>query len=131
VSARGLIELGENGLSSSLEDYLEAVLNLKEANSIIRVTDLAKKLQVAKSSVNQAIMKLVGKNLLRHERYGPLELTVPGMEHAQKIQQRHQLLKCFFNEILGVDPQTAEMDACNIEHHISATTMEKLVYFLT
>jgi DtxR family Mn-dependent transcriptional regulator len=121
--------LGKNSLTPSLEDYLEAILNLKEANCIIRVTDLAKKLQVAKSSVNQAVMKLVAKNLLRHERYGPLELTALGLESAQKIKERHQLLKCFFNEVLGVDHQTAEVDACTIEHHISAATMEKLVEF--
>ena len=121
----------KNEISPSLEDYLEAILHLKEENDIIRVTDLAKKLQVAKSSVNQAVTRLAEKKLSIHERYGPLQLTALGASRAQKIKERHQLLKCFFNEILGVNPQISERDACNIEHYISPVTLEKLVDFLS
>lgn len=46
------------------------------------------------------------------------------------VKERHRLLQCFFNEILGVDPQIANRDACSIEHYISPATMEKLVDFL-
>lgn len=120
----------KNVISPSLEDYLEAILHLKEENEIIRVTDLAQRLQVAKSSVNQAITKLVEKQLLIHDRYGPLELTALGIKEATRIKERHRLLQCFFNEILGVDPQIANRDACSIEHYISPATMEKLVDFL-
>jgi DtxR family Mn-dependent transcriptional regulator len=86
---------------------------------------------VAKSSVNQAVTRLVEKKLLTHERYGPLQLTALGVSRAQKIKERHQLLKCFFNEILGVNPQISEKDACSIEHYISPVTLEKLVDFLS
>ncbi len=120
----------KNGISPSLEDYLKAILFLKEENDIIRVTDLAKKLRVAKSSVNQAVTKLLELKLITHERYGPLELTPLGRRQAQKIKERHQLLQCFFNEILGVDRRIAEKDACNIEHYISSDTLDKLVDFL-
>lgn len=130
LAVRGLEMDGKNNISPSLEDYLEAILHLKEENTIIRVTDLAKKLQVAKSSVNQAVTKLTEKKLLTHERYGPLELTDLGAMQARKINERHQLLKYFFNAILRVDEQIAEKDACNIEHYISAITLEKLVDFL-
>jgi DtxR family Mn-dependent transcriptional regulator len=121
----------KNEISPSLEDYLEAILQLKEENDIIRVTDLAKKLQVAKSSVNQAVTRLTEKKLLTHERYGPLQLTALGASRAQQIKERHQLLKCFFNEILGVNLQISEKDACSIEHYISPVTLEKLVDFLS
>jgi DtxR family Mn-dependent transcriptional regulator len=120
-----------NDISPSLEDYLEAILNLKEANYIIRVTDLANKLQVAKASVNRAVKLLVDKDLLMHEHYGPIELTEHGRERALKIKARHQFLRNFFNEILGVELNTAERDACSIEHYISAATMEKLIAFVT
>ncbi len=57
-------------MTPSLEDYLEVILDLNEQNKSIRVTDLAEKLGVAKSSVNQAVVKLVDLKLLIHERYG-------------------------------------------------------------
>ncbi len=117
-------------LSPSLEDYLEVIWSLDQQNDTIRVTDLAEKLNVAKSSVNQAVTKLVELQLLRHERYGPLELTALGTEMAKKIRGRHDLLKRFFSDILGVDPETAETDACAIEHHISPVTVEKLIDYV-
>lgn len=117
-------------ISPSLEGYLEVILDLNEENESIRVTDLAEKLQVAKSSVNQAVTKLVELKLLAHERYGPLELTGLGEAKARKIRERHRILTQFFSEILGVDLKTAEKDACSIEHYISPITMEKLVDYL-
>ncbi len=85
---------------------------------------------MAKSSVNQAITKLAEKKLLIHDRYGPLELTALGTGEATRIRERHRLLQCFFNEVLGVDPQIAHRDACSIEHYISPATMEHLGEFL-
>jgi DtxR family transcriptional regulator, Mn-dependent transcriptional regulator len=120
----------ETSISPSLEDYLEVILDLNEENESIRVTDLAEKLQVAKSSVNQAVAKLVELKLLAHERYGPMELTELGESKAQKVRERHRILTQFFSEILGVDPKIAEKDACGIEHYISPVTMEKLVSYL-
>lgn len=117
-------------VSPSLEDYLEVILDLHEENGKIRVTDLAEKMGVAKSSVNQAVFKLVELGLLLHERYGPLQLTAQGEALARKVRGRHEILKRFFRDTLGVDPQTAEEDACRIEHFISQSTMEKLVDYL-
>lgn len=116
-------------ISPSLEDYLEVILDLKEQNESIRVTDLAKRMNVAKSSVNQAVTKLVELELLKHEKYGPLELTELGTEKAKKVRERHQMLTRFFVEVLKVDPETAEKDACGMEHFISPVTMERLIEF--
>lgn len=127
---KGGSPLKQEKISPSLEDYLEAILELKVVHGLVRVTDLAEKLGVAKSSVNQAVGKLTAKKLLAHERYGPLELTPLGIDEATKVKERHQLLTCFFNEILGVERPIAESDACHIEHFISPVTMEKLVVFL-
>lgn len=116
-------------ISPSLEDYLEVILDLKEQNESIRVTDLAERMKVAKSSVNQAVTKLVELELLKHERYGPLDLTELGTKKAQKVRERHRMLTRFFVEALGVDPKVAEKDACGMEHFISPVTMEKLIEF--
>lgn len=117
-------------LSSSLQDYLEAILELAQTNSAVRVTDLARKLDIAKASVSQSVGKLVGLGLVEQESYGPIKLTATGKEQALKVQKRHRMLRKFLIEILGVDPTTAEEDACLMEHAISPQTMDKLVEFL-
>lgn len=118
------------GISPSLENYLEIILELTGEDGKVRVTDLAEKMNVAKSSVNQAVKKLQELDLLEHEHYGPLVLTPGGREQALRITRRHKVLKYFFNVVLGVDPQTAEDDACRIEHYLSPVTMERLVDFV-
>lgn len=117
-------------ISPSLEDYLEIILELTGDDEKVRVTDLADKMNVAKSSVNQAVKKLQELKLIQHERYGPLMLTENGREKAQQITRRHMMLTRFFNEVLGVNIITAEEDACRIEHYLSPVSMEKLVDFV-
>ncbi len=68
--------------------------------------------------------------LVEQESYGPIKLTATGKEQALKVQKRHRMLRKFLIEILGVDPTTAEEDACLMEHAISPQTMDKLVEFL-
>jgi DtxR family Mn-dependent transcriptional regulator len=117
-------------ISPSLEDYLEVIFRLQATDQLVRITDVAREMQVAKASVNRAVGKLVQKKMLIHQYYGTLELTEFGRRRASVIDERHQLLKCFFSEILGVEQQVAECDACAIEHYISTVTMEKLIKFL-
>lgn len=117
-------------LSQSLEDYLKAILELKEEYREIRITDLAKKMKVAKSSVNQAIAKLSEFELIRHEKYGPLDLTATGEQKARQVKERHQILTRYFIECLKIEDNIAEQEACYIEHYLSPTTMEKLNIFL-
>jgi DtxR family Mn-dependent transcriptional regulator len=120
----------KNQVSPSLEDYLEELLALYEEYEKIRVTDLAAKMKVAKSSVNQAVNKLVELKMLEHETYGPLILTDLGLERAGKVRERHRILQQFLAEILGIAPEIAAEDACRIEHYISQVTMERFVAYV-
>lgn len=117
-------------LTSALEDYLEAILEIYEKGSEIRVTDVADKLNIAKSTVSQTITKLKKLGLVVQESYGPIILTRTGKECAIKVRKRHRLLRKFLIEVLEVDYQTAEKDACLMEHVISPKTMEKLAEFI-
>jgi DtxR family Mn-dependent transcriptional regulator len=92
-----------SNISPSLESYLEAILNLKETNESVRITDLAEELRVAKSSVNQAVAKLAGLKLVIHERYGPLILTTLGETEARKIRERGQILERIVGQAFGAD----------------------------
>lgn len=120
-----------NKISSSMQDYLETILKLGENENLVRITDIANKLGIAKASVNQTIGKLKETGLIRQQAYGPVELTGQGREMAGKIVQRHNKLRKFLVEVLGVDQQTAERDACLMEHAVSPQTMDKLNDFLS
>ncbi|WP_129721621.1 metal-dependent transcriptional regulator [Xylanivirga thermophila] len=117
-------------ISPSLQDYLETILNLSNEYETVRVTDLAQEMNVAKSSVHQAVTQLKKTGLVEQEPYGPLILTKEGENIAKKVLEKHHLLVKFFTEVLDVDYNTAQKDACLIEHSISPVTVEKLINFL-
>lgn len=117
-------------LTSSIEDYLEAILELCEDQVAVRVTDLAAKLGVAKASVSEAIQVLKQHGLADQERYGRITLTPEGLAQAKKILRRHQVLRAFLESVLGVNPETAEKEACLMEHAVGPETMQRLIAFL-
>ena len=117
-------------ISPSLEDYLEAVLELAGDDNGARTTDVAAKLGVSKASVNQAMGLLVNRGLISRERYGPVYLTEDGRDAAQAVCRRHRAIKSFLISVLGIDESVAEEDACQIEHVVSKETMASLIDFM-
>ena len=117
-------------VSSSMQDYLEVILNLIENEETARVTDIANKLKIAKASVNQTVNRLKRLGLVQQQAYGPVELTLKGREIAEIVRKRHRKLREFLVDVLGVEKTIAETDACLMEHVISVETMEKLTAFL-
>jgi len=115
-------------LSSSLEDYLEAVHMLGLEGKKVRAGDIAAKLQVSVPSVTEALKRLAKKGLVEYERYGEITLTPEGEKRAKKVYKRHRRLTDFFR-FLGVDKKTAARDACRAEHVLSDKTMEKIGEF--
>jgi Mn-dependent DtxR family transcriptional regulator len=67
---------------------------------------------------------------IHQETYGTIELTAKGRRKASQVYGRHQTLTTFLEDVLGVDPETAEHDACRMEHILSAKTMERLSAFM-
>lgn len=108
-------------IQQSAEDYLEAMLILQEKHGYIRSIDIAKHLGVTKPSVSYAVKRLKESGYINMESNGPITLAPPGRKIATRIYQRHKALKSFL-EMLGVDPELAEEDACKIEHVISHDT---------
>ncbi|MFC1675062.1 metal-dependent transcriptional regulator [Candidatus Omnitrophota bacterium] len=117
-------------LSSSMEDYLEAVALLKKDKGVARVRDISRLLQVKTPSVSGALSSLSKKGLLIHERYGYVNLTPRGERLADDIQRRHGMLIRFLTEVLGIDRATATKDACRMEHSISPQTFRKFTKFM-
>ena len=112
-------------VGKSAEDYLEAMLVLKEKNGYIRSVDIAIHLGVTKPSVSNAMKRLREEGYIEMNRSGFITVTEKGMEIADKIYTRHKKLTSYFIA-LGVDPDVAEDDACKIEHDISDQTFEAL-----
>lgn len=117
-------------MTSSLEDYLEAVFVLAQKGSAVRLTDIAAMLNVSKPSANRAVNMLTQNGFLSHEAYGSITLTPEGETYAASILHRHKLLKHFLVSTLGVNDETAEEDACKMEHVMSSETIEKLYDYL-
>ena len=112
-------------LTSSMEDYLEAVLMIQQRHGYVRCVDVAGQLGVSKPSVSRAVREVSNSGHLVNNAGGTLSLTEIGLQLAEQIYEKHR----FFTERLiaaGVDPKIAEQDACNIEHAISKTSFEKL-----
>ena len=112
-------------LHASGEDYLETILVLQKKRGMVRSVDVARHMEVSKSSVCHAVATLRDGGFLTMDENHFLHLTDVGREVAERIYERH----CFFTEQLiatGVDPKTAEADACRIEHIISQDSFEKI-----
>ena len=111
--------------TASGEDYLEAILVLRRQKGMVRSVDVARHMEVSKPSVCHAVATLRDGGFLMMDEDHFLHLTDVGREVAEKIYERH----CFFTEQLiaaGVDPKTAEADACRIEHIISDESFSRL-----
>lgn len=118
-------------ISASSQDYLETILALtQEQGAGIRSIDIAERMGVSRASVNRAIGVLKQAGYIEQERYSLLRLTAAGRAMAQDVEEKHLLLRRFLTDVLHVDAQTAEEDACKMEHSISAQTMEKLKCFM-
>ena len=112
-------------LRASGEDYLEARLVLQKQKGMVRSVDVARHMNVSKPSVSHAVATLKDGGFLTMDDGLFLHLTNIGREVAEQIYEKHR----FFTERLiaaGVDPETAERDACRIEHVISEESFKRL-----
>jgi DtxR family transcriptional regulator, Mn-dependent transcriptional regulator len=116
--------------TASMEDYLEAILRLDEEGKPVTVTEISKLLNVKKPSVTAALTRLSEAGMVLHERYGDIALTRKGAGVAREVYRRHKTLRYLLAEILGVEPETAEEDACRMEHCMSAASSERLAEFI-
>lgn len=116
-------------MTNSLEDYLETIYMLTQANGHARVRDVASALHVKMPSVIKAVFELKRYGYVTQEPYGKLELTGAGAKAASLILGRHNLLKEFL-VLLGVTEDTAEKDACSMEHFLGAETLARVTDFV-
>ena len=118
-------------VSMSHEDYLEAIIMLGgTAEKPVRSVDIAKQMEVSKASVNKAVGLLKEKGLVDQPYYGDVTLTETGFAYGTKVYRRHRYLTAFLSKQLGIPADTAEEEACLMEHAISDESFEKWVAYI-
>lgn len=111
------------------EDYVELIADLIDVTGEARAVDLAARLGVTNATVNSALNRLAREGLVARQRYRSIFLTEAGRHLAEAARDRHRLVRDFLVG-LGVDRETAEIDAEGIEHHTSEKTLAALRRFL-
>lgn len=116
--------------NESREMYLKAICELEQQNSVVRIVDIAARMGFSKPSVSRAINVLRENGYIAHSPYGDVALTEKGRELARRIYNTHQLLTAFFTQVLKLDPDVAEADACRIEHVISQQALDAIEAYM-
>ncbi len=116
-------------LSETEEDYLRTIFELTEEKRYATVSEIAERLGVRPPSVTDMVKKLSDEGYLIYRPYKPIVLTEKGREVAEDISHKHNVLRDFL-QIIGVNEDIAEEDACGIEHHLHPETIERLTKFV-
>ncbi|MBQ9246207.1 metal-dependent transcriptional regulator [bacterium] len=120
--------MNEN-LSASLEDYLEIICNLLQKSDCVKAVEVAKKLNISRASVSEALAKLAEKKLIIYEGHKGITITPEGLKKAKDVINKHKTFTAFFEKTLGLDKPEAEENACKIEHVISNKLFNRIQSF--
>ncbi len=121
--------MNKKKLSASSEDYLEAILLICRERGEARSKEIMEHLSVSGPSVTEALQLLSEKGLVFYAPYEPITLTPEGEKKARDVLHRHETLRQFFVDVLGVDQKTADEGACKMEHVASPEIIERMVQY--
>ena len=112
-------------IQESGEMYLETILRLSQTSGHVRAIDVGEEMGYSKPSVSRAMNLLKQGEYIVIDKDGAITLTDAGREIAEKIYARHTLITNFLISI-GVDAETAAVDACKMEHGISDASFDAI-----
>lgn len=118
-------------LTSSQEEYLKTIYLLEKNTEKVRVTDIAKKMNITKPSVNKGIHTLKDMGLINYETYGSISLTEQGENSAKDVIRREDILEMFLVEVLEIEDEQAKSEAKAMKHAISEKTARKLDIYIS
>jgi DtxR family Mn-dependent transcriptional regulator len=121
---------GSLQLSSSMEDYLEAIFQIVREKQAARAKDIADRLHVGRSSVTGALKALSERKLVNYAPYDIVTLTNRGRTVAKEVVRKHEALREFFVKVLSIEEDEADTVACKLEHAISETVLERFIEFV-
>lgn len=114
--------------NQSTEDYLEAILLLSRENEFVHRVDVARRVGVSQPAVQKAVKILTASDFVECDGMH-IHLTKKGGEYAQKIYERHCTIRNFL-QLIGVDEENADADACEMEHVLSDATYEAMTEYI-
>ena len=120
----------ENMLTHSAAHYLMTIHELLESQGYARVTDIAKRLNITRGSCSISLKPLKKRGLVVEDQNRFLALSEEGKRLASVVEENDKLLTTFFRDVLGVESDQAEVDACKIEHLLSLESSVKLAAFI-
>ncbi len=120
----------DNALTHSAAHYLMTIHELLAAQGYARVTDIAKQLNITRGSCSISLKPLKRRGLVVEDHNKFLSLSEEGKRLALIVEKNDELLESFFKDVLGVNEDQAEVDACKIEHLLSIETSIKLCSFI-
>ena len=120
----------KSALSPALEDYLESIVRLLDEKGAARVRDIARDLSVHESTVTAALKRLSEKDLVSYAPYELTTLTGKGRRAAEEVTRRHSVVRHFLTDVLMLDSDEAEANACRIEHVIDRAVLDRLQQFM-
>jgi len=114
-------------MSASHEHYLRAIWEVRSRRGYARLTDVARELGVAPPTLSAGLKPLAARGLVTHDDHRFLLLTAEGEQIARKVHHRFAVLQAFLQDLLGIPAEQALVEACLLEHDVSATTTERLL----
>ncbi|MBQ2645024.1 metal-dependent transcriptional regulator [bacterium] len=112
--------------SASKEDYLELIYELSRQNSNFKAVDIAKKMNISRASVSEALKKLAEQEYIIYEKYKPAVLTEKGLEIAKTVLKKHNVLFSFFKDFMKLSEEDSQINACRIEHVITESAFSRI-----
>jgi len=119
----------KQSLTASQEDYLETIFQILNEKPAARPKDIAAALKVKAASVTGALKNLSSMGLIHYAPYDYISLTEEGRKFAGEIVYRHEALKRFFIDVLGVNAEDSDQAACRMEHSVPRTIIDRLVKY--
>ncbi len=123
------VQSKEINLTSGLEDYIESIYIAYLNSTPLKGAELARKMNISRASVSEALSKLSTKGLIKYNSYEAIVLTQQGIYEAKKVYNKHHILKKFFETVLDIPSSEAGENACKIEHIISEEILKEINKF--
>ncbi len=128
MKKRSIIDTSPDlALTTQLEDYLEVIAQLQEADRVARAKDIAERLKITRGTVTSALRSLSEKGLINYQPYSHITLTSKGEEVAAKVIHRHQVVSRYLNKVLKLPLDVSEENACRAEHVLDRQVIDRLV----
>lgn len=123
-------EFDQNVITHSAAHHLMAIDDLVQRLGYARVSDIARALSITRGSVSISLAPHIKCGLIVQDENKHLRLSEQGQALVDSIKAKRDLMRTLFADVLGVDPEQAEIDACKMEHLLSNETARRLMAFL-